>query len=491
MTIRHTHPDGGTFDSTLPVMPRLVFESVGGGAVQVVDPGPPIQFQSTGTGWTIPGGPGGFNPSAHGIQPVPPGIGVDGNSDGIFEYTTMGSSGNFVAGVDTAGCDFDCSYNEENALLGSHGVVVPGDSDGDGWPDLCDNCPFIQNPDQSDVDGLGDECDSGSGPVQLNEIYASHSGTDTLEFIELIGPPGQSLNGFMVLVVEGNGTASSTLDFPIGASNSLENDTETIYLIETANPAAITALLGTRLDPEGGGVTSLRCLVTRFVDVVGLWDGGASGRTYDAGEMELRGPDLNTPPNVFFPAGIYRGLDFPNPWCSSFLDFTPGGSNQPQTPGASNPACIEDHPGYEGNVMMYCTAGTTTSGCNALISASQNPSVSYANPCVVAAIHVEGQKQGILFYGATGPVNANWNGVSRLCVATPWQRTGQHGTGGNAGDCDGVLAIDWNDYQINHPGAVGQPWAVGNDVNAQGWFRDPTAPKTTNMSNGVQMTCVP
>ena len=42
-------------------------------------------------------------------------------------------------------------------------LVLPalGDSDGDGFPDTCDNCPNVFNPDQadSDGDGVGDVCD--------------------------------------------------------------------------------------------------------------------------------------------------------------------------------------------------------------------------------------------------------------------------------------------------------------------------------------------
>jgi len=39
--------------------------------------------------------------------------------------------------------------------------VTGADSDGDGIPDACDNCPSVYNPDQSDTDGdgIGDACD--------------------------------------------------------------------------------------------------------------------------------------------------------------------------------------------------------------------------------------------------------------------------------------------------------------------------------------------
>jgi hypothetical protein len=40
------------------------------------------------------------------------------------------------------------------------------DDDGDGWPDLVDNCPLSWNPDQADADGngLGDACQGASSP---------------------------------------------------------------------------------------------------------------------------------------------------------------------------------------------------------------------------------------------------------------------------------------------------------------------------------------
>jgi hypothetical protein len=50
----------------------------------------------------------------------------------------------------------------------------------------------------------------------------------------------------------------------------------------------------------------------------------------------------------------------------------------------------------------YCTAGTTTNGCAASISASANPSVSLANACNISVANVEGQKSGLIFYSITG-----------------------------------------------------------------------------------------
>jgi hypothetical protein len=65
------------------------------------------------------------------------------------------------------------------------------------------------------------------------------------------------------------------------------------------------------------------------------------------------------------------------------------------------------------------------------------------------------------------------------------------GPGLTAGACDGVLSEDWNLYVATHLGALGQPFTGGETVWAQGWFRDPPAPKTTNLSNALVFSTFP
>jgi hypothetical protein len=64
-------------------------------------------------------------------------------------------------------------------------------------------------------------------------------------------------------------------------------------------------------------------------------------------------------------------------------------------------------------------------------------------------------------------------------------------SGGTSGLCDGAFALDWNVYVATHAAALGAPFAGGETVCAQGWFRDPPAPKTTNFSNGLQFSVLP
>ena len=278
-------------------------------------------------------------------------------------------------------------------------------------------------------------------------------------------------------------TAVVPKDFDIGVSDRIENGTETFYLVRTPTPASVTALLNTQLDPEFDGVTKLQC-VANIMETVAMYDGTSGDRVYDGAEVNTFGPD-----GTFFPAGIYRGLDFPNPWCNLYLDFDPTANvNQPRTPGAVNSPCSLPQP-----PRSYCSGGTTTNQCVAILRASANPSVSMATPCTLAITGVEGAKNGLIFYSITGPNAAPWGpgSSSFLCVKSPTQRTPAQLSGGMANDCDGELILNWNLYQATHPTAIGQPWFVGATLWGQGWFRDPPAPKTTNLSNGLEMTYVP
>ncbi len=148
-----------------------------------------------------------------------------------------------------------------------------------------------------------------------------------------------------------------------------------------------------------------------------------------------------------------------------------------------------------GPPVVYCTSGTSTNGCLAAISASAQPSASAANPCTISVANVEGQKSGLVFYGInnTGFTPLQWapTSGSYLCIKSPTQRTPPQASGGTIGQCNGAFALDWNNFHAAFPGALGQPWLVGEKAFVQGWYRDPPATKTTNLSNAVELTYVP
>ena len=141
-----------------------------------------------------------------------------------------------------------------------------------------------------------------------------------------------------------------------------------------------------------------------------------------------------------------------------------------------------------GNVASYCTAGTTTNGCNATVTATGTPSASAATGFDITIGNVEGSKQGIVFWG-TRPRATSWgSGSSFLCVGTPLKRTGVQGSGGTSGSCNGSLTLDFNAWMVSHPFSAPPS---GTQVYLQGWFRDPPAPKTTSLSNGLVFTVCP
>jgi hypothetical protein len=141
----------------------------------------------------------------------------------------------------------------------------------------------------------------------------------------------------------------------------------------------------------------------------------------------------------------------------------------------------------------YCTAGITSSGCVPSISGIGTPSASASSGFTIRIDGVEGQKQGHIFYGVNGALANPWSPLSSsyLCVKAPTQRTPTQNTLGSSGACDGAMQIDWLDYVATHPGALGAPFSAGTRVWAQLYFRDPPAPKTTNLSDGLTFLVCP
>jgi hypothetical protein len=135
----------------------------------------------------------------------------------------------------------------------------------------------------------------------------------------------------------------------------------------------------------------------------------------------------------------------------------------------------------------YCTAGTTSNGCTPAIGGTGSASATASSGFTISVSNVEGQRAGIFFYGVTGPRASPWSASSSssLCVQPPTQRMGLLNSGGTPGACNGTLNTDWNAYIAAHPSALGQPLSSGQHVWAQAWFRDPPAPKTTNLSDGL------
>jgi len=98
-----------------------------------------------------------------------------------------------------------------------------------------------------------------------------------------------------------------------------------------------------------------------------------------------------------------------------------------------------------GPPVAYCTAGTSASGCQALLSATGTASASAASGFSLQAVGVEGAKDGLFFWGANGQQANPWgNGTSFQCVVPPVQRGGLLVGSGTNGACDGASVATQN-----------------------------------------------
>jgi len=141
----------------------------------------------------------------------------------------------------------------------------------------------------------------------------------------------------------------------------------------------------------------------------------------------------------------------------------------------------------------YCEAGLSTNFCSPTMIASGTASASSSSGFTLTCTGVEGQKTGLILYGVSGRLAQPWGpiGGSVMCVAHPVQRTTSSNSGGTVNNCDGSISIDWLAFVAAHPGALGQPLTPGAIIDAQCWYRDPPAPKGTNLSNGIEFELCP
>lgn len=182
-------------------------------------------------------------------------------------------------------------------------------------------------------------------------------------------------------------------------------------------------------------------------------------------------------------AGAASGDRFPSELAIAGSELVAGVPDDSTAAGALSGSARAIRFGYP--TLTYCTEGASSSGCVARIAAAGTPSASLSTAFSIQVTGADAQREGIVFYGVGGPLAAPWNGSSFLCVGPPVQRTGSQSSGGSAGACDGALALDWNAFAAANPAGLGQPFAAGERIWAQGWYRDPPSPKTTQLSSAL------
>ena len=234
----------------------------------------------------------------------------------------------------------------------------------------------------------------------------------------------------------------------------------------------------------------------------------------------VQGP-LERPGGIGFGSGGAFGTDMyvldvkPLPGTSSIVRIDPSGTLTPFVtglPGLANPSFLPASGltfSPDGQTLFvalldtvfriradspwtaYCTAGTSASGCNAVLSACGTASASAVTGFSLIASGVEGSKDGLYFMGTNGRQANTWgNGTSFQCVIPPVTRAGLLDGAGTNGACDGSFSKDinarWTAKPAQNPGA-------GAVVQAQLWYRDPfnTSNQTTSLSDAIEFTVEP
>lgn len=131
--------DGGRFNSSFPVLPKLTFTEVGNpGNQAVIDCGAvsgcptPLTLGASNVCWEVAHGPNNFDPATKGITPIRAGIAVDGTYNGVNDYTTVGRARAGFAGLEFhTGWDPTPPWNpcgnvsHDHAVYSLHHVAAP------------------------------------------------------------------------------------------------------------------------------------------------------------------------------------------------------------------------------------------------------------------------------------------------------------------------------------------------------------------------------
>jgi hypothetical protein len=262
MLVNLTTPNGGTFDSTLPVRPRMVFTRVGGtlGVTSaVLDPAPVVTLTGTGTHWSytdegfgISGSTGGFvDHDGNGATPQLPFPGTSGFYVGIWRPNANCSGG---------GDPPQQHESYEKQLLAQHGLYHAGSSApgggtyGFGFGDSqYVPCPCGNTP----LPGTGQGCTSSLGVGARLSIAGNASvSSDTLVLL------GSNMPNSSALYFQGSSQQSGGAGIVFGdgkrlaAGAVIRLGTKFNAAGSSQYPAPGDTLISVRgMIPPGGGVT--------------------------------------------------------------------------------------------------------------------------------------------------------------------------------------------------------------------------------------------
>ena len=194
----------------------------------------------------------------------------------------------------------------------------------------------------------------------INEFVFNHTGSDTNEFVEILGDPNTDYSNLWILQVEGDATAPGTIDSAVQvgttdadgfwstgfSGNTYENGSVSLLLVEN-----FTGSVGDDIDPNDDG-TAENTPWTSIVDSVAVNDGDSGDLSYAQTELSsgFDGGSFTVGGASRLPDGT--DSDSPSDWVRNDFDLagidgftgTPAEGEALNTPGAANAAADEQEP---------------------------------------------------------------------------------------------------------------------------------------------------
>jgi DNA-binding beta-propeller fold protein YncE len=317
-------------------------------------------------------------------------------------------------------------------------------------------------------------------------LYASDNGTDELLVIDPATGAATAVGALGFQDVEGLAfdPLTATLYGVDEATDQLLTINTSTGVATAVGPVGFDAIRGLDFDTDSGqlyGSDPNRKLLIRIdtltgagvavgtfgpPGIEGLADRPGAGVMYGCNEGAKKLFSVNTSNASTTLIGVYSS---PQPGSAYVLDF----GEIPAT---------------------YCTAGSSASGCQALLSASGTPSATAVSGFTLQASTVEGQKDGLFFFGTNGQQASSWgNGTSYQCVVPPVVRAGTLTGSGTPGVCDGSFVQDLNALWCPTCPKPSKNPGGGATVQAQLWYRDPlsTSNQTTSLSDAIEFVMSP
>jgi hypothetical protein len=215
------------------------------------------------------------------------------------------------------------------------------------------------------------------------------------------------------------------------------------------------------------------------------YNGFSAGQlTYSNGDTALAGSNGNIDADPFF-------VDEPNGDIGLLLGSPCIDTGDPLS--EQDPDCTRADMGCEyydhAAPFTYCTAKTNSQGCVPFIDFNGFASATDPDPFLITGNDVLNGKSGLFFYSVFGAQATSFQGGT-MCVGTPRRRTPVSNSGGDPppNNCSGTFVINFN---ARIQSGFDPTLVPGVDVNGQWWMRDPTAPFTTGLTDGIQFRICP